>query len=416
MKKGVFIAILSGASACLVAGLFVWAELALRTFGVSPDRDALMDAALFPAAPYTVSTHPPSTVVGLGRSMLDNYYYKDECLAEDGAAARFNSLGFRGPEFPPPGSKQPNEVRILISGGSAAISWNIGEKCTLDARLRQRLEALLPGRRVSVYNLGNGAWKSFQELIAIQLYGLDLDPDVVVHFSGFNDSYHAFYMPINQPYSWGMLSLAFRRYVDWLHGTPREFLSEFRIGRALKALLTPKPKVLDHPDDQPPASPEHAAKAEPGKLGTRMALPLDLDGIARRTDFDPYNRQVVDHYLKNERLMARSLATKDARLISALQPTLYLKHPFAKDEARMIGTGYAETVNFTVQAYLRLRQGLAALSSTEPNQSFLDLSAAFNGSPEGHFGDNVHLSKASYAILADRLAPVVAEAVRRKGM
>jgi len=414
MKKFAFIGILAMVSACLVSGLYLWAELAFRALGYTPNRGALIDATLFTFAPYTVSSHPPNTVLGLGRNILDAYYSKDECLADDGGAARFNSLGFRGPEFPPPGSKRADELRVLISGGSASISWNIGEKCTLDALLQQRLETLLPGRRISIYNLGNGAWKSFQELVAMELFGLELEPDVVVHFSGFNDAFHAFSMPVNQAYSAGMINLAFQRYEAWLKGTPGGLLAEFRIGSALKTLLSPKPKVLDRPEEASPTAPELAAKPQPGGLATRPSFPLDLDAIAKRGDFDPYNRQVVDNYLKNERLMSLALSTKGAVLVSALQPALYLKQPFSESEARMLTTGYGETVNFTVQAYLRLRQDLAALADRDPNVRFIDLSAPFNGSDETHFGDNVHFRKGGYRIVADRLAPVVAEAILLK--
>ena len=381
MKKLFFAGIAMSVMAVLVAGVFLWAELAYRVIGFTPNRGALIDATLFPYAQYLVSTHPPSTRLGLGQSILDGYYGTgDECVADDGAAARFNSLGFRGPEFPPRGSKGPNEVRVLISGGSASISWNIGEKCTLDALLEKRLQKALPGKTVRIFNVGNGAWKSFQELVAMQLHGLDLQPDVVVHFSGFNDAFHAYSMEINRAYSKGMIDLAFQRYVNWLNGTPGEFLSNFRIGFALKSLLAEKAQVFDRPAPLAADSPERAVAPEPGKLGTAVHLPLDLEAIVQRDDFDPYNRDVVDNYLKNESLMARALSTVNARLISALQPTLYLKKPMAESEDRMMHSGYAETVNFTVQAYLRLRQGLAKLNAQEPNQSFIDLSTAFNGS------------------------------------
>ena len=408
-------------SALMVCGFVVIAEITYRATGYNPNRGALIDANLFPNAPYTVSTQPANVVLGKGNSILDDYFGHDECDAADGATARFNSLGFRGAELPSPGSKKPNEVRVVVTGGSASVSWNIGERCTLDWRLKERLERLLPGAEVRVVNLGSGAWKSFQELIAVQLHALDLEPDVVVHFSGFNDSLHSFYMPINQAYSAGTIQLAFDRYRDWLYGTPGQFLSELRMVDALRTLMASAPAVLSGPAHaegaaQAVALPETAAKPAPYGLATALHLPLDLEAIARRTDFDPLSRQVVDNYVRNERLMARAVAVRGATLLSALQPTLYLKQPLSPAELRMMtdASGYGATVNFTVQNYLRLRQDLADLSASEPNVVFQDLSAAFDGLAEEMFGDNVHFYKQGYAIVADRLAPTIASAVRAK--
>jgi lysophospholipase L1-like esterase len=110
------------------------------------------------------------------------------------------------------------------------------------------------------------------------------------------------------------------------------------------------------------------------------------------------------------------VAVRGATLLSALQPTLYLKQPLSPAELRMMtdASGYGATVNFTVQNYLRLRQDLADLSASEPNVVFQDLSAAFDGLAEEMFGDNVHFYKQGYAIVADRLAPTIASAVRAK--
>jgi lysophospholipase L1-like esterase len=401
-------------SALLATGALVWAELAYRATGYNPNRGAFIDVNIFPYANYVVSTQKAGMAFGTSGTILDTYFPKDaECNEPNGVAARFNSAGYRGPEFPI-GPKKPNEVRIIVTGGSASISWNIGERCTLDTRLKERLTALSPGTEFTIINLGSGGWKSLQELIAIELHGLRLDPDVVIHFSGFNDSYHPFFMAVDQPYSAGMVQLAFQRYRDWVYATPRQFLSEFRIADAVVSLLSP-PVALDRPAEVATEYPEVAVAAKPGgSLSTKLHLPLDLAAIARRTDFDPLSREVVDNYMENERLMARAVATKGAVLISALQPALYLKNTFADAEAKTLQTNYAHTVNFTVQNYLRLREDLAALASSEPNVKFVDYSAAFTGMPEQMFNDNVHFNKTGYSLIADKLARLTLDTLAAK--
>jgi hypothetical protein len=414
MKKVAFFMTGVVFSVVIACGLFMLAEFGYRALGFNANRGSLIDVNLIPYSPYVISTQPPNTVLGFGNSILDGYFGKDECTAADGATARFNSLGFRGGEFPVPSSKKSNEIRVLITGGSASVSWNIGELCTLDVRMKERLQKLLPDNQITVINLGSGTWKSFQELIAIQLYGVDLDPDLVVHFSGFNDSFHPYYMGITQAYAHGLMVVAFDRYRTWVYGTPRQFLSEFRITDAVKALLAPLPAVLSAPANAANAThahPEIAVKPMPGGLATVMRLPLDLDSIERRTDFDPYSRSVVDNYLKNSQLMARTIAVKRAVLLSVLQPTLYLKTPLAEAERRKLD-GYAPTVNFTVQNYLRLRKGLTDLAGMEPNLKFLDMSDVFNGKSGEFFGDNVHFYKGGYAIVGEQIADAVVEALK----
>lgn len=410
VKKAIFSAVALLASTVFVAGVLFLSELAYRALGYNPNRGAISDVEYFPYADYVVSTQPHGIVLGNSRSPLEaTFRTEDGCRAADGAKARFNSRGFRGPEWP--GLKMPNETRVLITGGSAAVSFQVGERCTLDAQLKERLAALLPGREITIVNLASGGWKSPQELIAVELYGLDLEPDVVVHFSGFNDSFHPFSAPLDFPFSGTMVRQAFDRYRDWVYGSPAQFLSELRIVDAARVLLSPGPVVADRAEGAAPRAPETAAKPEMGSLGTALHLPLDLNAIARRTDFDPLSRQVVARYLRNEELMARAASTKGAVLISALQPTMYLKKSLGPRERKALDSWYASSVNFTVQNYIRLRQGLADLSAREANMRFLDLSTAFDSRTEDMFDDNVHFWKEGYGIVADRLAPVIADAL-----
>ncbi len=405
--KGVITVALILFFAVFTVGIITSSEILYRAIGFQANRGELINAELFPYEQYVVSTHPKSFQLGNSNSILEGYFGHGECDKEGNITAEFNSHGFRSPEFPLPGSKKPDEIRLIITGGSASISWNIGEKCTLDSLLKAAVQAAFPDNQVTVYNLGSGAWKSFQELLAVQLHGLELQPDLVIHFSGFNDAFHAYSMPINNAYTNGMIQLAYNRYVNWIKGSAGEFLSNYRIGTAIKTLISRSPVIFDRPVGTAPDAPELAVEAKIGSLATKMHLPLDLEKIAARTDFDPYNQRNVDNYIKNERLLAVSLETVDARLLSVLQPTLYLKEPLSKKEIEMMNSGYAPTVNFTVLGYLRLREKLAELSRDNANVDYMDMSTAFNGDPASRFADNVHFYHDGYRIIADKLAPEV---------
>lgn len=393
--------------AVFTVGIITSSEILYRTFGFQANRGELISAKLFPFEQYVVSTHPKNLALGNSDSILEGYFGHGDCDADNNVTAKFNSLGYRSPEFPLVGSKKPNEIRLIVTGGSASISWNIGEKCTLDSLLKTAVQDAFPDHEVTVFNLGSGAWKSFQELLAVQLHGVELQPDLVVHFSGFNDAFHAYSMPINNSYTNGMIQLSYNRYVDWVSGSVGAFLSNYRVGTAVKSLLSKAPVILDRPTGTSPDAPELAAAAVIGKLATKLHYPLKLDEIAERQDFDPFNQQNVDNYIKNERLMAASLKTVGAQLMSVLQPTLYLKDPLSEKEIEMIHSGYAPTVNFTVQGYLRLRSELNELASTEDNVTYVDMSTAFNGDNTSRFADNVHFYHGGYRIVTDKLAPKV---------
>ena len=67
-----------------------------------------------------------------------------------------------------------------------------------------------PNKIFRVFNLGSGAWKSFQELIAIERYGIDIKPDLIIAFDGFNDITHSYNSDVRGAYAgWRMADAMF---------------------------------------------------------------------------------------------------------------------------------------------------------------------------------------------------------------
>src|SRR5262249_2445970 len=152
-------------------------------------------------------------LLGHGQNRLTGYFGSGgDCAEPDGTTARFNSIGFRSPEFVDLPPKQPNEFRIVITGGSVSISWGVSEACTLDSNLRRLLSERFPDKIVKVFNLGSAGWKSLQELIAIERYGLDIRPDLIIALDGFNDITHSFNSSQTSPYGGWRMTEAFERF------------------------------------------------------------------------------------------------------------------------------------------------------------------------------------------------------------
>ncbi|MBF0326107.1 MAG: SGNH/GDSL hydrolase family protein [Alphaproteobacteria bacterium] len=407
-----------------VAGV---AEMALRASGALLSKGAAVDALLFQYAPYVMSKLPSNLSLGdCGHELekLGRVLCKDSARPFDGPSFRTNSLGFRSPEFPPEGSKSPEEIRIAITGGSAALSWGVLEPDSLDVLLQKRLAELFPSRKVTVYNLANPAWKSTQEMLAVHLHAPRIQPDVVIHFSGFNDIFHSFFMPPGTAYNDGMLQSAFNRHTAFVRGGLSDWLQQYRIGGWVASLFAAKPVVLSKPDAAPvDAFPQQAAGTGPGRMATRLSLPLDVENVAARTDFSPYAQSAINLYLRNERLLATTVTMNGGQLLSVLQPTLYLKKPFGVtrfpngvevNELQTLTENYSHTVNYTVYGYHHLGKELARMAASQPGMTFLDTSAAFDGVEEGVFGDNVHLNERGYQLLAARLAPTLADLLATK--
>ena len=306
-------------SAVLVIGATFTAELVFRAFFYGASAGYRVDAALFPYQPYLVSVQPKNLRLGGGGHLLDKYFsHSKECDAPGGVTAQFNSLGFRSPEFTGLPPKEENELRVVVTGGSVAVSWNIGEACTLDRKLEKILSEKFPNKKVRVFNLASAAWKSFQELIAIQLYGLDIRPDAVIALDGFNDVQHSFSMDIRQPYSGYMIQTAFSDYVGKLRAGPGQLLSQISFVGRIREFLNRRPVGAGSSEKAGQDLPLTATGSGPGKMSTRPQFPLDPEALARRTDFDPYAREVVNSYRDNLSTMTKSVDGVGAKIIFAI--------------------------------------------------------------------------------------------------
>ena len=90
-------------------------------------------------------------------------------------------------DHPPP--KQPNEVRIILTGGSAAQGFHgtSNDKMfyrILEARLN---ETFGPAIRIRIINLAMASTMTYQNFIALNRWGHALDPDLILSYSGRND-------------------------------------------------------------------------------------------------------------------------------------------------------------------------------------------------------------------------------------
>ena len=99
-----------------------------------------------------------------------------------------NSLGFRGDEFNL--DKIDNEYRIMLVGGSTAFGLgSTSDNTTIPAFLEKKFNSEL-NLDVNVINAGIIAASSREEVFHIENDLVDMKPDLILVFDGYNDSFN----------------------------------------------------------------------------------------------------------------------------------------------------------------------------------------------------------------------------------
>lgn len=98
-------------------------------------------------------------------------------------SAGTNRWGYRGPVVP---RKQPNEIRLVMLGGSTVFGYGVLWNESIPALLEQRLNQQRPERTWTVINLGYNTEGAFSFLPNLQDFAY-LDYDIVVLYEGYND-------------------------------------------------------------------------------------------------------------------------------------------------------------------------------------------------------------------------------------
>jgi len=115
-----------------------------------------------------------------------------------------NAAGFRD-EREDYTTKPDHTVRAFITGGSTAFGIGSTQKMTIAYQLEQMLNSDVSdkGIRYQIVNTAYPAWASTQEKLLIQQYLVDMNPDLIIMFSGNNDVHWLLNkMDINHFYSY----------------------------------------------------------------------------------------------------------------------------------------------------------------------------------------------------------------------
>jgi hypothetical protein len=246
--------------------------------------------------------------------------------------------------------------RVVVIGASTARGLP-------DQLLAAKLAPLYPGG-VEVVNLAVPAHIVNQEVVMLGLFGLNLQPDLVISLDGVNDAVTAS--------------------KTWRPGLPIP--------------ATVLAAAVD--------SPVRYAAAAVGKRS--QLITLLLKWRERRAEREFWSRRDLletsqQQYLQGARALAIMARGAGAAHVLVLQPYLHLKKHLTAAELELpLARRYDYRSRILAQYVGTLGERLRSLPLA-PGTIFVDATAAFDASAETCFEDEVHLTDRGYELLVDQI-------------
>jgi lysophospholipase L1-like esterase len=282
-----------------------------------------------------------------------------------------NERGFRGGAVtsPKPGGRR----RIVVLGGSAVFgSGASSDAATFPALLQAVLHAR--GRReVEVVNAGAPAYVSGQELARLIYEIMDLEPDVVIVYDGFND--------LNSPLLFDPRP-GYPSNFAWLEQSVH--FNSFRTLVAYRARLAVQSSGLGF----------WARRLRGARDGVVPSGPaVDAD--------------IIETYRRNLDRMVSVMRARGIRAVCVFQPTLLARRQRTAAEDAVVAYMERRHPGYTARfAGLQPRavEAMRAVAAAR-GVPFVDLSGLFDGSTETIFIDTAHVTDRGNALIAERLGP-----------
>ncbi|MGE0609432.1 MAG: SGNH/GDSL hydrolase family protein, partial [Pirellulales bacterium] len=320
----------------------------------------------------------------------DDYYTKCDCFAVmdehptlkivprphvDGDGYHTNNLHCRYDDDLT-SSKEPGEFRIVVTGGSTAWGAGVRQHETFSALLESRLRAAHPHRLARVICAGVGTYSSSQEIGLAREIMDDLKPDVVLMFTGWNDTYFGYRGEQQEEPRESLSRLDPPRYGDFackLHYVVARAIHNRRYAAQMEQLI-------------------EAGSATPD--------------------------EVVDLQQSNILAMHEIAAKLNARLICCLQPTLYeTRKELTSWERRLLEYNDAMYLGFrryNTKVYKAYRASLPNHAKTH-GYEFHDLDSAIADEPLSVFVDHVHFGTRGNLRIAEGLDTIIRHTIDLDG-
>jgi lysophospholipase L1-like esterase len=345
-------------------------------------------ASEYDSYPYTDPQQHPRTYRQLPHMSYDSFLGYLPTPNLSGLGYHTNGQSFRYDDELPE-SKDADEIRIFVTGGSMAWGAGVRQDQTYAALLESFLGAHpdLRGYHVRVIPAGVGAYVTTQERILTLSRILEYDPDVLVMFTGSNDVYE------------GYRGNRLLRHQDFME--IRRALEKSPVSRVSPGLDASAMASVDRPSWRDYRS----------KLHYRIALALyrlrtrdRVDEFASTLSF-PYE-QTASETLRNVHAIVDATRRHDIDFLLYFQPFLPATNKVLSDWEREILENDARSMPgwhaFVEGAYEYYRQHLAQ-DARDEGYRFVDADAAIASESEALFIDEYHLGDRGNRLVAEHL-------------
>ena len=328
-------------------------------------------------APFETN-YQPFTVIGL----KPNYHFKIKNIE-----TKTNSLGFRHDgELVTP--KPKDTFRIFLLGGST-VQGIYNKDWTIEQWLTPMLSGVWPGKNVEVVNAGVGGYYSQNEIALLQTKIIDLEPDLVVIYDGYNDMQYGAqpgYEKRGGPSLTGEKTL-----LDSLVNYP-----------SLGLLATYTAKYLAH---------ESAFVKIMYRLITKSNAPTTYPTDAS------VDEKAIETYVGNVKLMKATLETQGIRGVIAFQPQLsYCKDkPSAYEQSIFSYMKEHNDTNWR-EVSQEVWPRVGKLIDNIPDSALVktrDISCLFKDSSDTDYVDSIHATPEGYKKIAATLADIIKKDLAR---
>ncbi|HJU69418.1 MAG TPA: GDSL-type esterase/lipase family protein [Gemmatimonadaceae bacterium] len=334
---------------------------------------------------YMRSSFPPNMRVQLST--------EEGLPGMDGRPTTFttNNVGLRGDSLRMP--KPDDELRVFMVGGSTTETLYLDDRQAITRVLENRLDTIVPGKRVKVYGAGKSGARSYDHIEMIAHRLVHLAPDALIVFAGVNDLRAAMYGrdQLMLPPALGAPD------TEWsLMQIVRFAVTEFQLGRRLFSLLKPE----DYRD-----AVEQITLRSNFRRSVRMREALPVSASAPRIDVAPYRNNLIS--------IAGIARSHGIDLVLLTQPTTWnsrVDSEIAKWHWMSAGpdSAYREAaLDQAMEAYNDVVRAVAA----QFDVPLFDIARLLPKSGQ-YFYDDVHFNPRGADTVASLLAPFVSQNTR----
>jgi len=300
-----------------------------------------------------------------------------------------NQYGFRYKEdFPI--EKPSNEIRIFVTGGSTAWGTGASQDDIYSAVAERKLQKKFKDIKIRVISAGVGGYRSTHERVLILNKILNFNPDIVVMYSGWNDTYSGYRGKRVNDDTYDFQGAA---------STLAKYNRQYSMGDQ---------EIIDKMD--PPQYGQYIFKTYylVDRFLYRLKSRKKMEQTLSQNQVE--SAVILEDLKDNIKVIADVFKRKDCSLIFYLQPSLYNTRkklsPYEDYLAKKNKKQYIGFSDYNSKLYDLFREYLPNIAAAE-GFMFVNGDMAIANEPKTAFDDHVHFGDRGNRLIGEHLAGIL---------